>query len=247
MERLELLNREREMASSEAVEQLQGFAARRSRGEPVARIIGEKAFWGLDFALNEATLVPRPETEMLVRLGLGHLGTWPGPRILDLGTGTGCIVIALLADNPAATAMAVDLSHAALAVARQNAERHGVAARLQLLEGAWFAPVPGGVRFDLIVSNPPYIEHADIASLAPEVKDHDPALALDGGADGLDAYRSIIAAAPPFLVPGGKLLLEIGSAQGAAVSSMMRTAGFDAVGVEKDLAGLDRVVGGYHL
>ena len=247
MERLELVNREREIAAPEALERLQRFASRRLRGEPVVRIIGEKEFWGLKFTLNEATLVPRPETEMLVRLGLELLETRRSKRILDLGTGTGCIAIALLTESPSATAVAIDLSSEAIVAAQWNAERHGVAGRLDARQGAWFGPLSEDERFDLIVSNPPYIEHATIETLAPEVKDHDPLLALDGGADGLDAYRAIVSRAPGFLKPGGALLLEIGANQGAAVRALVLAAGFETVGVEKDLADLDRVVVGHHL
>jgi release factor glutamine methyltransferase len=247
VERLELVNREREIAAPEALERLQAVAARRLRGEPVFRIIGEKGFWGLSFTLNEATLVPRPETEMLVRRGLELLEVRRGKRILDLGTGTGCIVIALLSELPTATAVAVDLAGAAVTAARQNAERHGVADRLELRQGSWFAPLAAEERFDLIVSNPPYIGQDELATLAPEVREHDPALALDGGPDGLAAYREIVATAAAFLRPGGILLLEIGYQQGPAVRRLVQVAGFERVTLEKDMAGLDRMVVGHHL
>lgn len=247
MERLELVNREREIAGAEALERLQAVATRRLRGEPVSRIVGEKGFWGLAFTLNEATLVPRPETEMLVLRGLELLELRRGRRILDLGTGTGCIVIALLSELPTATAVAVDLAGAAVAAARQNAERHGVADRLELRQGSWFEPLAADESFDLIVSNPPYVGQAELATLAPEVREHDPALALDGGPDGLAAYREIVAAAPAVLRPGGILLLEIGYEQGPAVRRLVQAAGFERVTLEKDMAGLDRMVVGHHL
>lgn len=247
MERLELVNREREIAAPEALERLQAVAARRLRGEPVFRIIGEKGFWGLAFTLNEATLVPRPETEMLVRRGLELLEARRSKRILDLGTGTGCIAIALLSELPSASAVAVDLAGAAVAAAQRNAERHGVGDRLEAREGSWFEPIAVDERFDLIVSNPPYIGQDELAMLAPEVREHDPALALDGGPDGLAAYREIVAAAPSFLKGGGNLLLEIGYQQGPAVRSLVHAAGFERVTLEKDLAGLDRMVVGHHL
>lgn len=247
MERLELVNREREIAAPEALERLQAVAARRLRGEPVFRIIGEKGFWGLAFTLNVATLVPRPETEMLVRRGLELLEVRRSKRILDLGTGTGCIVIALLSELPTATAVAVDLAEVAVTAARQNAERHGVGERLEVRQGSWFAPLVADERFDLIVSNPPYIGQAELATLAPEVREHDPVLALDGGPDGLDAYRELSAGAPAFLKAGGSLLLEIGYQQGPAVRSLVHAAGFERVTLEKDLAGLDRMVVGHHL
>lgn len=247
VDRLELVNRERERAAPEALQALQALAARRLRGEPVFRILGEKGFWGLSFMLNEATLVPRPETEMLVRRGLQLLEVRRSKRFLDLGTGTGCIAIALLTELPGATAVAVDLAGAAVAAAQQNAERHGVAGRLELRQGSWFEPLDPDDRFDLIVSNPPYIGRGELATLAPEVREHDPVLALDGGPDGLDAYRGIIGAAPQYLKPGGSLLLEIGYLQGPAVRSLVQGAGFARVTLERDLAGLDRMVVGYHL
>jgi release factor glutamine methyltransferase len=247
VERLELVNREREIADPEALARLQAFATRRLRGEPVDRIIGEKEFWGLAFTLNEATLVPRPETEMLVRRGLELLEGRTHKRVLDLGTGTGCVPIAILSESPSATGIAVDLSSEAILAAQWNAERHGVAKRFDARPGSWFDPLQVGEDFDLITSNPPYIERSAIEGLAPEVKDHDPRLALDGGADGLDAYRDIIGEAIHWLKRGGVLAVEIGSTQAAAVRAMFVKAGFEEVSVEKDLAGLDRVVTGYHL
>lgn len=244
---LDLVNREREAAPPEAVAKLEAYAVRRLRGEPVVRIIGEKEFWGLPFALNAATLVPRPETEMLVRRGLEVLAGRVHKNMLDLGTGTGCIPIAVLAESPSARAVAVDLSAEALAAARANAERHGVAGRLDLRQGSWFDPLQVGESFDLITSNPPYIERGEIDDLPPEVKDHDPHLALDGGTDGLDAYRAVVGEAIHWLKPGGALAVEIGSTQAAAVRALFLMAGFEDVSVEKDLAGLDRVVVGYHL
>ena len=247
LERLEMVNRERELAAPEALAKLQGFATRRLRGEPVVRILGEKAFWGLSFTLNEATLVPRPETEMLVHRGLELLEGRTHKRILDLGTGTGCIPIAILSESPSATAVAVDLSSEATIAALRNAERHGVAKRFDARRGSWFDPLQVGESFDLITSNPPYVERAAIEALPPEVKDHDPRLALDGGKDGLDAYRAIVSEASHWLKPGGALVMEIGSTQAVAVRSLFNKAGFDEVTTEKDLAGLDRVVIGHHL
>lgn len=247
MQPLELVNREREAVPTEALARLEGYAARRLRGEPVVRIIGEKEFWGLAFGLNAATLVPRPETEMLVRRGLDQLAGRVHKSLLDLGTGTGCIPIAILSESPSAVAVAVDLSAEALGAARSNAERHRVAGRLELRQGSWFDPLREGERFDLITSNPPYVERAAIDTLPPEVKDHDPRLALDGGADGLDAYRVVVGEAIHWLKPGGALAVEIGSSQAAEVRALFLMAGFDDVSVETDLAGLDRVVVGYHL
>lgn len=247
LDRLELVNREREVADTEALARLQGFATRRLRGEPVVRIIGEKEFWGLPFTLNEATLVPRPETEMLVRRGLEILDGRTHKRILDLGTGTGCVPVALLWESPSATAVATEISSEAIVAAQWNAERHNVARRFDARLGSWFEPLQVGESFDLITSNPPYIESAAIEGLAREVKDHDPRLALDGGRDGLDAYRAIVAEAPRWLKPGGALVVEIGAMQGGAVRDLFHKAGFAGISLEKDLAGLDRMVVGHHV
>lgn len=243
---LGLLNREMDGAGADAIAALDALAERRLAGEPVARILGEQEFYGLGFTLNAHTLVPRPETEMLVDRALAQLGDGGG-RLLDLGTGTGCIPIAILANAPGVTAVAVDLAPEAVAMARRNAERHGVGDRLDVRHGSWFAPLRADERFDLIVSNPPYIETGVIGSLAPEVKGFDPVLALDGGPDGLAPYRHIIATAPRILTPGGWLMVEIGAEQGKSVQSLIELAGFAQVKVEKDLAGLDRVVIGHHL
>lgn len=242
MDRLELVNRERETVPDKQMQALEAFATRRLKGEPVVRILGEKEFWGLSFKLNAATLVPRPDTELLVERGLEVIGALDNARILDLGTGTGCIPISLLTEYSDATATAVDLAAEALEMARYNANRHGVGGRLTALQGSWFEPLEPGQRFDLITSNPPYIESGDIAGLMTEVREHDPLLALDGGPDGLVAYRTIAAEAGRFLAPEGVLLLEIGAAQGAAVSDILAEAGLAQVEVARDLSGHDRMV-----
>ena len=226
---------------------LDEFGSRRLSGEPIARILGEKAFYGRMFRVNGATLVPRPETELLVTLAHRALMNHPHPLILDLGTGTGCIAISLLADLPRAQAVAIDLSVDALTMARLNAVTHKVDDRLSLSAGSWFDPLEPGERFDVIVSNPPYVESDVIPTLMPEVKDHDPMLALDGGADGLAAYRIILAGARERLNLGGMLIVEIASTQGAAVSELARASGFVTITLEKDLAGLDRAVLLHHL
>jgi release factor glutamine methyltransferase len=247
LDRLTLVTRERDPAPPEALKKLQDFAARRLRGEPVVRILGEKEFYGLSFTLSAATLVPRPETEMLVVRGLEVLEGRHHKTILDLGTGTGCVVISLLTESPSAQAVAVDLSPEAIVTAQYNADKHGVSKRLDIRKGSWFAPLEPGQVFDLIVSNPPYIEHDAMAGLAVEVREHDPALALDGGKDGLDAYRAILADANIWLKPDGVVLCEIGSTQGLAVTSLFFKAGLRDVVVHKDLAGLDRMVEGHHV
>jgi release factor glutamine methyltransferase len=242
MDRLTLVNRERDPATAEQLKALEKLAQRRLKGEPVARIIGERGFWGLAFKLNDATLVPRPETEMLVQRGLEIVGPLDHPRILDLGTGSGCISIALLTEFSDLSAVAVDLSKEALDMARFNAGRHVVFDRFETRQGSWFDPIKPGERFDLIVSNPPYIESAAIETLMVEVRDHDPRLALDGGPDGLRPYRAIARDAAQHLTPEGVVLLEIGTGQGAAVTDIFAECGFNRIDVERDLGGHERMV-----
>lgn len=208
----------------------------RARRKPVSQIVGRRAFWRHDFRVTPDVLDPRPETETLVAAALEQTFA----RVLDLGTGSGCILISLLADRPGARGVGTDLSDAALAVARGNAEDLGVAERAQFLRADWFAGVTG--RFDLIVSNPPYIAEAEMASLAPEVRDWEPHLALTPGGDGLDAYRAIASGAGARLMPGGRLLLEIGPMQAAAVSALLVAQGFPLPEVRRDLDGRDRVI-----
>lgn len=221
------------------------FAAhlrRRLDGEPVARILGEKEFWGLPFRLNAATLVPRPETETLVEAVIAEARRRfpPGISICDLGTGSGAILIALLTELPEARGIGTDLSENALGAARQNAERLGVAERIRF-QRADFATAPDR-RFDVVVSNPPYVPSAAIAGLDREVRDHDPRPALDGGPDGLAAYRTILARADRLLAEGGLLAFEVGHDQGDAVAALCAAAGFSGVAVHKDLGGIGRVV-----
>jgi len=247
MDSLKLVSEEREPAEPALLHALDALASRRLAGEPVARIAGRKEFYGLSFHLNAATLVPRPETEQLVDLALAFLKDKPSPKILDLGTGTGAIPISILANNPSATAVAVDLSPEALVAARTNAALHSVGDRLETRAGSWFDPIAADEKFDIIVSNPPYIETEIIAGLAADVRDHDPMLALDGGADGLVAYRTIASQARNHLAEDGMVLLEIGSEQGESVAQLLKDAGFTTPVVEKDLAGLDRVVLTHHV
>ncbi len=224
--------------------------ARRLNGEPVARLLGKKEFMGLDFRLSEHVLVPRPETELLVERGIRICGdmcedrarrTRSPVRFVELGVGSGCIGISLLVNVPHAMGVGVDISAGALEMARINAADHGVLERLDLRAGDWWGPV-GETGFDLILSNPPYIARAAIDGLSREVREHDPLLALDGGGDGLCAYRKIIDGAGERLNGQGVLLLEIGFDQGAAVSRLCRDAGFGDVRVVRDLSGQDRMV-----
>jgi release factor glutamine methyltransferase len=214
------------------------LVARRLAREPVSRIVGGRWFHGHWFAVTPDTLDPRPETELVVDLGLSA----PFGTVLDLGTGTGCILLSLLAARPEAIGVGTDLSAAALAVAERNAAVLGLSGRAHFRPADWFDGVDG--RFDLIVANPPYIAASEMPKLDPEVRLHDPALALTDGADGLAAYREILARAVGHLAPGGRILLEIGHAQGEAVSALARAAGFVAVAVHPDLNGHDRVISG---
>lgn len=241
-----LIRREREVVSEQWETELERLALRRLAGEPVSRILGEREFWGLSFVLNEATLDPRPETEMLVAEAIRSIETKRSPHLVDLGTGTGAIAISVLDAIPSARAIATDLAPEALTAARHNGERHKVIDRLTLRQGPWWQAVPHTELFDLIVSNPPYIASDVIETLQPEVRLFDPALALDGGFDGLEPYRAIAAQAARRLKPGGLVLLEIGATQGLTVSRIMSRAGFARVEVQKDLAGLDRVVMASH-
>lgn len=222
----------------EAAARLDAALSARLARRPVAQITGQRLFWGRAFRVTADTLDPRPETEALIAEALAQ----PFARVLDLGTGTGAILLTLLAERPAATGMGADLSPAALAVAQGNADALGVAHRCTLIASDWLAGVTG--RFDLIVSNPPYIAADEMASLAPEVRLWEPAMALTDGGDGLGAYRAITAAAPAHLAPGGRLLVEIGPTQGPTVAALFRGAGLGDVAVLPDLDGRDRVVAG---
>jgi release factor glutamine methyltransferase len=210
------------------------FANRRRGGEPVAYILGRKEFYGLELAVNPAVLIPRPETELLVELALERTFS----TILDLGTGSGAVALALKHERPQARVVAVDASAAALAVARRNAVKHGL--DIELRHGRWLEGL-GAERFELIVANPPYIAAGD--PHLPELR-FEPGAALVSGADGLDAIREIVRAAPAHLAPGGWLLLEHGQGQEGDVKDLLLAAGFGSPGVWPDLAGIARVSGG---
>jgi release factor glutamine methyltransferase len=218
--------------------QVQTFAAmiaRREAREPVTRILGSREFYGRDFAVTTDVLDPRADTETLVDACQTVFMDEKPQRILDLGTGSGILAITLLAEWPKATGVAVDVSPAALMVAQANAATLGVSARLEFLQGCWFQPVQG--LFDLVVSNPPYIPAEDIALLDPEVRVHDPMLALLGGADGLDCYRQIARDAGKFLAPCGKVVLEIGAGQADAITLLFSAHGFSLELQRADLGG----------
>jgi release factor glutamine methyltransferase len=213
------------------------LSARAAR-QPVAQITGTRAFWGRHFTVTPDVLDPRPETETLVALSLAE----PFARVLDLGTGSGCIIVTLLAERPDAWGVGADISVAALAVAGANAARHRVADRLILTPSDWFADLGG--TYDLIVANPPYIAADEMADLQPDVRDWEPRHALTDGADGLTAFRAIAAGASSHLSSEGRLIVEIGATQGPAVAAVFTVAGFLDVTVHPDLAGRDRVVSG---
>lgn len=235
---------ERRLTAFEAA-RLKDFARRRVGGEPVARILGHKEFWGLDFELSLATLVPRPDTETVIEAALTILrargDTTRALRIADLGTGSGAILLALLHELPQATGIGTDISGDAVRTARANAARLGLDARATFAVSDFAAALTGPC--DLIVSNPPYIRSDDIPTLAAEVREHDPHRALDGGDDGLDAYRRIVGQAAPLLAEGGALILEIGRHQAADVIALAHDAGLIPHGLPySDLAGVPRAL-----
>ena len=220
---------------------LANFARRRLAHEPVARIVGEREFWGLPFGLSPETLVPRPDTETVVETALGLVPDRAAPlRIADFGTGSGCLLVALLHELPNAAGLGIDLSFEALVTARRNAWANGVGARAHFALSRWAEGVSG--PFDLIVSNPPYIASPVIPGLDPEVRDHDPLLALDGGPDGLEPYRIILGEAGRLLAPGGLLVVEIGYDQAQDVKDLARAHGLEILNVVYDLSGSPRCV-----
>jgi release factor glutamine methyltransferase len=210
---------------------------RRAAGEPTAYLTGEKEFWSLSLHVDPRVLIPRPDTERLVEAALAR----GGREILEIGTGSGAIAVALAKELPEARVVATDVSEDALAVARENVERHGLEARIELRAGDLFAPV-AGERFDLVVSNPPYIRHLDIPRLQPEIAYHEPRLALDGGPDGLDLLRRLLSEAPAHISEGGTLLCEFGLGQTEAVIALARQAGLVDLEVLRDLGGHDRTL-----
>lgn len=216
---------------------------RRAQAEPVAYLVGYREFFSLDFAVNASVLIPRPDTETLVRHALDALKGHPNPAVLDIGTGSGCIAIAVAVNCPGANVTAIDVSPETLSVATSNANKHGVSDRVRFIESDVFANVPPE-KFDLIVSNPPYIREDELAGLDADVRDHEPVGALVSGVDGLDIVRRIVSEAPEFLTAGGHLMLEIDGRQAEAVAELLRTNHFHEVGIEKDLSGIQRVVYG---
>jgi len=214
------------------------IVGRRVAREPLAYVVGWQEFWSLRFAVSPATLIPRADSETLVEAALAARGS--ATRVLDLGTGTGCLLLALLSEWPDAFGVGVDRSPAAAALAADNAASLGMADRVAMVCGDWAAALAG--RFEVVLCNPPYIPRADIGDLMPEVSRFEPASALDGGEDGLDFYRAIVAALPDLLVPGGLAVLELGLGQADAVTTLARAAGFKAISTRRDLAGIERAI-----
>jgi release factor glutamine methyltransferase len=244
LDRAQLVAQDRRLLQAREIEALSALIARRRKREPVARILGMKEFWSMPFTITPDVLVPRPETETVVEAALdefGRGGLKAKPlRILDIGTGSGVLLLALLGELPNATGVGTDISAAALVVARANAERNGLAARCAFIACDIAAGVHGA--FDLIVANPPYVARGEMTTLAPEVRLYDPALALDGGRDGLDGYRAIAAAAPRLLKPGGWLIVELGAGQEPAVRALFTNAGFRVAAARSDLAAIPRAL-----
>jgi release factor glutamine methyltransferase len=254
------LNFERILTPAET-DALRELVLRRSRREPLQHILGVACFCGLDLVVNRNVLVPRPETELLAEAGWVFLQKHPTsniqpptsnepaagpeagvPAALDFGTGSGCIAIALAVKCPGARVVALDASAEALAVAQQNATKHGLTQRIEFCRGDGFAALPPGARFDLIISNPPYIPSAEIASLEPEVRDFDPRAALDGGTDGLDFYRRLAAEAAGFLRPDGRLMVEFGDGQAEALREIFTAQGWTVEAVREDYTRRPRIL-----
>ena len=242
--RLEIVTDPRRELSDAQVDAVNALTKRREAREPVSHIIGRKHFWTLDLAVNADVLTPRPETEFVVEAGLQATLPADAPhRILDLGAGSGAIILALLRERPSATGVAIDVSERALAMVHANANELGVANRLEIRQNDWARDLDE--RFDLVVSNPPYIRSGDIDELAPEVSRYEPRVALDGGEDGLVAYRIIAAALPRLLKPGAAFALEVGLGQAESVKALVEASGLSAGEPVRDLSGIPRVVVGH--
>ena len=238
-----LAEKGRALTANEA-DQFEALVARRLTHEPMSHIRGTREFWSLDFKVTNATLTPRPDTETLIEAVLDHV-EGPASRVLDLGTGTGCIFLALLSEWPEALGVGVDASEVALAVARENAQALGLAARTRFVHADWtdddWTRDLGG-PFEVVVSNPPYIPASDIAALDADVRDFEPMDALNGGADGLDAYRIIVKGVRGLIATGGILAFEVGIGQADEVAGLMSGAGFKILEKRKDLSGIERAV-----
>jgi len=237
----DLLRDPRAPVADDAASRFGAMLRRRLAHEPMAYVTGRCGFWTLDLAVSPATLIPRADTETLVEAALDQFPDRRAVRrVLDLGTGTGALLLAVLSEFPDAFGIGTDRVPQAAALAEANARRTGLRDRAAFVAADWAAPLAG--RFDLVLSNPPYIPGGDIPGLMPEVARHEPVSALDGGADGLDAYRAIAAALPALLAPGGRAILELGQGQGDAVAALATAAGIAVFGTRPDLGGIDRAL-----
>jgi release factor glutamine methyltransferase len=235
-----------ELLTAAQLSTFRAFIARRAAGEPFQYIAGRQEFYGLEFEVNSDVLIPRPETELLVEVALELLKGTDVPLVCDVGTGSGCIAITLLHERADAHAFALDISPEALRVAARNAARHGVSERMQCLVSDCFEALRGdehgGIRFDLIASNPPYIAEAELAELQREVREHEPRSALTPGDDGLSVIRRLLTQAPRFLKPGGRMLLEIGFNQHERVAALIDPRAWTLIRIHRDLQGIPRTV-----
>ena len=220
---------------------LTALVDRRAAREPVAYLTGRREFWSLEFAVDRSALVPRPETETVVEAVLAHAESLPPrPRLLDLGTGAGCLLVALLSELPGAVGFGIDISAAAVSLARTNAKRHGLAGRASFVIADWGAPL--GERFDVVVSNPPYVTSKALTMLAPEIVRYEPQTALAGGEDGYTCYQQIAPQIARLLAPGGLAAIEVGAEMADEVASLFATAGLAEIDRRHDLAGIERCV-----
>jgi release factor glutamine methyltransferase len=242
--RLEIVTDPRRPVTRSQVEAVEALALRREAREPVSHILGRKHFWTLELAVTPDVLTPRPETEFVVEAALQALPHDKPTRVLDIGAGSGAILLAILHERPNAVGVGVDISRAALDVAHANAEALMLSPRVEWREGDWAAGIDGG--FDLVVSNPPYIPAGEIDGLAPEVARYEPRVALDGGADGLEAYRALTVELPRLLKQGGAFAFEVGLGQADAVMALAEARGLIVDEPRRDLAGIPRVVQGRH-
>ncbi len=223
----------------DAARRLDRLARRRAAGEPLAHILGVREFWSLPFEVSADVLIPRPDTETVVEAALGWLGGKDGPcRILDLGTGSGCLLLALLSERPEATGVGVDVSTKALHVARRNAHAFGLAERARFVVADWGRGIAG--RFDIVVANPPYVADSELAGEAAEVARFEPRLALAGGEDGLDCVRALIPELPRLLADDGALFLEVGAGQASPTARILKDNGLEVIDIKHDLPGIPR-------
>ncbi|MEQ1706931.1 MAG: peptide chain release factor N(5)-glutamine methyltransferase [Terricaulis sp.] len=240
--RLDIITDPRRQMSADQIAAVAALARRREKREPLAQILGRAHFWTFELAVNSSVLIPRPETELLVETALDALAPGAPTRVLDLGIGSGAILLAILSERPLASGVGIDVSEDALVVVQANATMLGLEQRVLLRRGDWGREQEGG--FDVVVSNPPYIVTQDLAGLQPEVARFEPHLALDGGADGLSAYRAILADLPRLLNPGGTFAFEVGQGQADEVRVLAERAGLATETPKLDLSGIARVVFG---